>query len=202
MGDCSVEVEFGGNAAPEAEVASTPGLDASQNVSTRRAKWTGGVEDVLMDCPVDAVWELASDWANWQRWWPGNPTFELREGENRKAGCLRYAANVRSLPGAWVNERLLAIDNEKHCFSYTVEANEVYGGLTGYIAKAQFRGTDDGKTLVEFFKYEVEPVTNQTPESWLFIMTNVYMSVVKDLERGAQRLAAGLDPKPEHTSRA
>jgi hypothetical protein len=97
----------------------------------------GGIHDLLMDCPVDAVWELASDWANWQRWRPGKPTFELREGENRKAGCLRYAANGRRLPGAWVNERLLAIDNEKHFLSYSVEENEVLGGLSGYIAKVQ-----------------------------------------------------------------
>jgi hypothetical protein len=63
----------------------------------------------------------------------------------------------------------------------------------------QFRGTGDGKTLAEFFKYEIDPVKNHTPETWASIMMNIYTSILRDLERGAQRLAAGLDPKPDHT---
>lgn len=100
-------------------------------------KWTGGIKDLLMHFPVDAAWELASDWTNGQRWWPGNPKVELREGENRKPGCLRYVAGVRNLPGVWCHERLVAIDNENHFFLYRVEENEIYGGLRGYIARAQ-----------------------------------------------------------------
>jgi len=60
----------------------------------------------------------------------------------------------------------------------------------------QFRETGDGKTLVPYWKYEVEPVENQTAEEFDAIVGSTLMSILAELEKGAQTVAAGLDSKP------
>lgn len=54
--------------------------------------------------------------------------------------------------------------------------------------------------MVEYCSYEIGPVEDQTPETFSLTMRNVYKWYLKNLERGAQRLAAGLDPKPDCVS--
>ncbi|XP_073386824.1 lachrymatory-factor synthase-like isoform X2 [Physcomitrium patens] len=71
---------------------------ASTSCVSSEGKWTGGITGMLLDCPVEAAWELASDRVNWHGWFPGNSKFELREGENRKPGCLRYIASISNVP--------------------------------------------------------------------------------------------------------
>lgn len=100
-------------------------------------KWRGGVKEILMECPVAAAWELCSDWAHWQRWWPaGELVSELREGENRKPGAFRY---LETAPDVWINERLLELDDATFFMKYNMEDNVFCGGLTGYIAQCQVR---------------------------------------------------------------
>lgn len=112
-------------------------LTVAPNAAAGGGKWTGGLKSMTLDCPRSSLWDLASDWAHWDRFYPSTDSqfiCELKEGENRKAGCLRYAKlNAET----WTNERLLAIDNENHYFSYNMEDNMFCGGLKGYVAKAQ-----------------------------------------------------------------
>lgn len=101
-------------------------------------RWTGGLKDMHLNCPVSVLWDFVADWAHWDRFYPSSPDFpmvsELREGENRKVGCLRYAELA---PNTWTNERLLALDHANHYFSYNMEQNTFCGGLRNYIAKVQ-----------------------------------------------------------------
>jgi len=60
----------------------------------------------------------------------------------------------------------------------------------------QFQETSEGKVSVPYWKYEVEPVENQTPEAFCSLVHSVLRNILNDLERGAQNVAAGLDPKP------
>lgn len=59
---------------------------------------------------------------------------ELKEGENRKPGCLRFA---EAEAGMWNNERLRAIDNANYYLTYTVEESVFCGGLRNYVARVQ-----------------------------------------------------------------
>jgi len=100
-------------------------------------RWTGGVKPMTLDCPVGILWDLCSDWAHWDRFYPSTDfqfKTELKEGENRKVGCMRYAEVAA---GVWTNERLLAIDNANYYLSYNMEENMFCGGLSNYIAKVQ-----------------------------------------------------------------
>lgn len=101
-------------------------------------KWTGGLKPMTLDAPVEIVWDLSADWANWQQFVPSQPDFplvaELIEGENRKLGCVRHADLA---PDVWTEERLIAIDNVSHYFSYNMEKNMFAGGIQGYINRVQ-----------------------------------------------------------------
>jgi len=78
---------------------------------------------------------LFSDWANAGRWYSLPDVCELREGENRKPGCLR----VLQYPNLCLYERILQIDNEKHLLSYSIEANDVLGGMKGFVGTVEVR---------------------------------------------------------------
>lgn len=158
-----------------------------------KSKWTGGgIRDLVLDCPMETAWDLFSDWINWGQWFSQPDVVELLEGENRKPGCLRLV----QYPDIFLHERILQIDNEKHLLSYSIEGNNVLGGMKGYSGTIEFQETSEGKTSVLYWKFEVEPVENQTPEAFRSYLDSILRNILTELERGAQKVAAGLDPKP------
>ncbi|KAG0581673.1 hypothetical protein KC19_4G270700 [Ceratodon purpureus] len=164
-------------------------------------KWTGGLEPMTLDAPVEVVWDLAADWINWQQFVPSEPDFplviELRDGENRKLGCKRHADLA---PGVWIDERLIAIDNVSHYFSYNIEENMFAGGVSGYVNRVQFKGTKDGKTLIKSANWEVEPKTDMSREEWTtfitgFLTQKIYLPMeAKAKQKAAERWTGGLEP--------
>lgn len=125
------------------------------------------------------------------------PVFmEHRGGEHRKPSCARFI----QYPEMSLIERALEIDNEKHFLSYTLDENDVLGGIKGFVGYAEFRDTGDGKTFVPYWIYEVEPVENQTPETFYTFGETVMKALLVLLETGAQRLSAGLYPLPANQS--
>lgn len=93
-------------------------------------KWRNGIKNTLLDCPVEAAWDLVADWGRWS-WYTPADTVEHTDGEHRKAGCVRV---VRYPTGMWVKERALVIDNENRYLSFGLEENNAFGGLKGFIA--------------------------------------------------------------------
>lgn len=59
-------------------------------------------------------------------------------------------------------------------------------------ASAQFRGTDDGKTVLEYWSYEVDPVTTMTREQFTqFIGGFLSAKLVSGMEAASKKIAAG-----------
>lgn len=62
------------------------------------------------------------------------PVFmEHRGGEHRKPSCARFI----QYPEMSLIERALEIDNEKHFLSYTLDENDVLGGIKGFVGYAE-----------------------------------------------------------------
>ncbi|KAG0554190.1 hypothetical protein KC19_12G071000 [Ceratodon purpureus] len=177
--------------------APTEGLVSAETLTPTTStdgKWTSGIKGVVMNCPLDVTWDLFSDWGNW-RWQTSSLLCEQREGESRKPGSLRFL----KYPDFWLFERILEVDNEKHILSYSIEENSVFGGIKGFSGCIQFQESGDGKTMVEYWKFELEPVDNQTRESFCNFVSGHLELILAELERGAKAHVSGLEFRPNQT---
>lgn len=98
---------------------------------TSEGKWAGSLNEFPLDCTLYAAWDLFSDWSHWDRFRSGKIVAELREGENRKPGAVRFHDYPDD--GFWITERLLTIDEDEHTLSFDIENHTFLGGaMTGY----------------------------------------------------------------------
>lgn len=67
--------------------------------------------------------------------------------------------------------------------------------LIAFVFDLQFQGTRDGKTLIPYWDYEMEPLENYTAETFQPVLEAIFKPIFDDLEKGAQRLAAA---GPDH----
>lgn len=171
-------------------------------VAPSSERWSGGIQPRTMDCSLDTVWDLITDWGRWDRFYPQDlsPAFQvssrLEQGENGKLGCVRYADLA---PKTYSHERLIAVDNDKHYLSYNMEDNNLYGGLRNYVAKVKFSPTSDGKTKLEYWSFEVDPLTKTTWKDYSdFMQFLLGTKLATGLEATAKKLGASKPQTSAH----
>ncbi|XP_024361992.1 uncharacterized protein [Physcomitrium patens] len=160
---------------------------------TSEGKWAGSLNEFPLDCTLYAAWDLFSDWSHWDRFRSGKIVAELREGENRKPGAVRFHDYPDD--GFWITERLLTIDEDEHTLSFNIENHTFLGGaMTGYNGWVKFRETEDKKAMLEYWRYEVNPIQmeNQSPEIFHATVMGLYKSFLADLVKAGQKL-----PEPD-----
>jgi carbon monoxide dehydrogenase subunit G len=102
-------------------------------------------ESITIDAPVDTVWEMASDFAHLERWYPFIESSRMVLGKNREVGAIR---ELRRRNGTKVEEKLVEFDPWNRTFTYTYA-----GGMpltSDYFATMHLKEAGAGKTLVEW----------------------------------------------------
>jgi hypothetical protein len=71
----------------------------------------------VIDAPVEALWDLVSDFSNVVRWHPDVTECRIVSGSSAEAGAERI---IRLRNGMAIRERLVAISPEHHFYTYSV----------------------------------------------------------------------------------
>lgn len=102
-------------------------------------------ESITIDAPIETVWEMASDFAHLERWYPLIESSRLVLGKNREVGAIR---ELRRKNGTKVEEKLIEFDPWNRTFTYTYA--EGMPLTSDYFATMQLKEAGAGKTLVEW----------------------------------------------------
>jgi hypothetical protein len=100
-------------------------------------------ETVEIKAPLDKVWATVKDFDGLAKWHPGFARDELISGSNGKAGAMR---KLTIKDGPVVTERLLAYDEAKHSFRYTITESPL--PITHYTSTISVRAGSTGITKV------------------------------------------------------
>jgi len=100
-------------------------------------------ETVEIKAPLDKVWATVKDFDGLAKWHPGFARDELISGNNGKAGAMR---KLTIKDGPVVTERLLAYDEAKHSFRYTITESPL--PITHYTSTTSVRAGRTGMTKV------------------------------------------------------
>ena len=100
---------------------------------------------IEIDAPPDMVWEVISDFAALDYWFPFIESSKLIFGENRRVGCMR---ELRRLNGTRVEERLIAYDPWNMTYTYTYAGGQPL--VSDYFATMSVRDLGNGKSRVEW----------------------------------------------------
>jgi len=100
-------------------------------------------ETVEIKAPLDKVWATVKDFDGLTKWHPGFASDELISGSNGKAGAMR---KLTIKDGPVVTERLLAYDEAKHSFRYTITESPL--PITHYTSTVSVRAGGTGMTKV------------------------------------------------------
>jgi uncharacterized protein YndB with AHSA1/START domain len=100
-------------------------------------------ETVEIKAPLDKVWSTVKDFDGLAKWHPGFGKDELISGSNGKAGAMR---KLTIKDGPVVTERLLAYDEARHSFRYTITESPL--PITHYTSTISVRAGKTGMTQV------------------------------------------------------
>ncbi|HZP91568.1 MAG TPA: SRPBCC family protein [Burkholderiales bacterium] len=100
---------------------------------------------IVIDAPRERVWEVVSDFARLDRWYPLVESSRLVLGKNRQVGCIR---EITRLNGTKVEEKLIAYDPWDMTFTYTYAGGQPMS--SDYFATMTLTDAGEGKTLVEW----------------------------------------------------
>lgn len=116
----------------------------------------------IVDAPIDDVWELLTDWANFERWWI-KPEDGGRPGPNIASVELLGAPDevprtriVRHVTGSAVDEKLWMQDNATKRIVYDMVFRPNPGGaelrneFRNYLATTMLDSLPTGETLMTF----------------------------------------------------
>jgi uncharacterized protein YndB with AHSA1/START domain len=100
-------------------------------------------ETVKIKAPLERVWATVKDFDGLPKWHPGFASAELVSGSNGKPGAVR---KLTIKDGPVVTERLLAYDEAKHSYRYTITESPL--PITHYTATVAVRAGSAGMTHV------------------------------------------------------
>jgi hypothetical protein len=101
----------------------------------------------IIDASVDRVWAAIRDFNGLPAWHPVIARSEIEDGKApEQVGCVRA---MRTHDGELIRERLLALDDLRHSFSYSILESGM--GVRGYIASVTLHPlTQGGRTFGEW----------------------------------------------------
>ena len=142
-------------------------------------------QSIVIDAPPEAVWEVASDFARLDRWYPYVDSSRLVLGRNREVGAIR---EIRRLNGTKVEEKLIEFDPWNRRLTYTYA--EGMPLTSDYFATMQVKDNGPGRSLVEWsarFK-RLAYWTDQAPavqddETLVKLLTNAYKNGLLNLKK-------------------
>src|SRR5690242_13597793 len=142
-------------------------------------------ESIVIDAPPDAVWEVASDFAHLDRWYPFVEASRLVLGKNREVGAIR---EIRRLNGTKVEEKLVEFDPWNRRLMYTYAEGAPL--TSDYFASLQVKDAGGGKSLVEWnarfrrLAYWTETAPpGQEDEALIKVLTNAYKAGLENLKK-------------------
>lgn len=100
---------------------------------------------IEIDAPADEVWEVVSDFAALDYWFPFIESSRLIFGENRRVGCIR---ELRRLNGTRVEEKLIAYDPWNMTYTYTYAGGQPL--VSDYFPTMSVRDLGNGRSRVEW----------------------------------------------------
>ncbi|MEM9045220.1 MAG: SRPBCC family protein [Pseudomonadota bacterium] len=105
------------------------------------------VRSIVLDAPVEAVWEVIRDFNGHDRWHPAVAESHVERGQpSDQVGCVR---NFRLVGGENLREQLLALSDMEQAFSYCLLDTPV--PLFNYVAHVRlFPVTDTDSTFWEW----------------------------------------------------
>jgi len=131
------------------------------------------------------VWEVASDFAHLDRWYPFVEASRLVLGKNREVGAIR---EIRRLNGTKVEEKLVEFDPWNRRFTYTYM--EGLPLTSDYFATMQVKEAGAGKSLVEWnarFKrlsyWTEQAPPGQEDATLVKMLTNGYKNGLANLKK-------------------
>jgi len=101
----------------------------------------------VIDSPIDEVWRHVHDFNNVAAWHPAVAESSIEDaGQGDRVGCIRV---LRMADGARVRERLTALSDKDHSYSYSVVESPF--PIRGHYSTVSFVPvTADGRTFVQW----------------------------------------------------
>ena len=118
-------------------------------------------ETVEIKAPPDKVWAAIKDFDGLAKWHPGFASDELVSGGNGKVGAVR---KLTIKDGPVITERLLAYDEAKHSFRYTITESPL--PITHYTSTISLQARSPGLTRVTWSgRFKRKNVSDNPPEA-------------------------------------
>jgi mxaD protein len=118
-------------------------------------------ETVEIKAPVDTVWAMVKDFDGMTKWHPGFSKDELVSGSNGQVGAVR---KLTIKDGPVITERLLAYDEAKHSFHYTIVESPL--PIAHYTSSISVQPGSNGMTKVTWSgKFKRKNTSDSPPEA-------------------------------------
>ncbi|XP_024540234.1 lachrymatory-factor synthase [Selaginella moellendorffii] len=150
-------------------------------------KWHGCVRSRI-PAAASRVWKIASDFCGLHKIMPVVDVCERPQGQDGAPGCVRFYTMdfPARLPGgrrkAWAKDRLVSRDNEKLCFVFQAEGNNL--SLEDCLVNVMLYEGMDKSTIVNW-SFEVSARSPTTKDKALGDLTEFANAYLKGLEMAA-----------------
>ncbi|KAJ9183908.1 hypothetical protein P3X46_007707 [Hevea brasiliensis] len=156
--------------------------------------WEGAVSAKLTSCRADQIWPLLEDFFNFGKCLPGTiDTCYGIEGISGQPGCIRYCAKTSisddgsgEMTTIWANEKLLAIDPDRRCLSYSLQENSI--GFKSHMATIKLLplGSQEQEGCEVVWSFTLKPIEGQTIDHIVSLYDSCIQAMAKHIEDALQ----------------
>jgi hypothetical protein len=130
------------------------------------------VKSTIVEAPLDRVWGVLRDFNGHDRWHPAVATSAIEEGKPSDAvGCVR---NFKLRDGAALRERLLALSDRDHSFTYCLIDTPI--PLFNYVAHVRLKPVTDGNRTFWFWTSRFTTPPGREKELHDMVAENIYQA--------------------------